>query len=220
MSNKKLFIYGNGHFAEYVAYVFENDSDFEVIGFCIEKKIYSTKVFNKKPVYIFEEISKTLSSKNHMLFIAVGNNVIRKRIFNQATSMGYSLANYISSKANYWPNLKLGRNIFIDEGCTIQPYVTILDNCILFTSNIAHHTIIKSHSLISVCTTGGNVIIGEESLIGMNTTIKQNIEIGKKNIIGMGCIIEKNTPNEAVYTQRGTIKRDFSYDQVVNRFLK
>ncbi|MBI6117333.1 acetyltransferase [Salegentibacter maritimus] len=220
MKNEKLLIYGNGHFAEYVAYVFENDTKYELMGFCIEKDFYSGKTNDGRPVYIFEEILKETTFKDYKLFIAVGNNLIRKKIFEKAKFAGYSFANYISSKANYWPNIKLGQNIFIDEGCTIQPFVTILNNNILFASNIAHHTLINSHSLISVCTTGGNVTIGEESFIGMNTTIKQNVIIGRRNVIGMGCIIESNTPNDAVYSQKGTVKRDLSYSQVTSHFLK
>lgn len=213
-------IYGVGKYAEYAQYVFENDSEYTVKAFCMEKEYRNSNSWNGKPLVEFEELQKKFPAKSHSLFIAVGNNEIRKRNFETARKMGYSLASYISTKASYWENLVCGENVFIDEGTTLQPFVTVKENSILFACNIGHHTTIGAHCLISVSTTGGNVQIGDLTSVGMNSVIKQNLILGKKNIIGMGCVIEQDTPQGAVFSNKGTKKRSITYEQVANRFLK
>ncbi|WP_034888155.1 acetyltransferase [Gillisia sp. Hel_I_29] len=220
MIKKKLIIYGIGKFAEYVNYVFENDSEYEVIAFCIEEKFLEFNSFNNKPIVKFESIDSTYPPDVHSLFIAVGNNDIRKRIFDQSVLKGYALANYISSKSKFWSNLIVGDNVFIDEGCVLQPFIVIEDNSILFTSSLGHHTTVGKNSLLSGSKTGGNVTIGEFSYIGLNASIKQNVKIGNYTIVGMNCAIENDTDAFSVYSNKGTIKRKLNSSQLGNRFLK
>lgn len=222
MKKKSLYIYGIGHFAEYAAYVFDHDTDFKVKGFCIEEsyKNLTNLTTGTKEIIAFENLDKELRGGNSYLFIAVGNNIIRERIFNRAKQLKYNMASYISSKASVWENLEVGSNCFIDEGTTLQPFVKIKDNSILFVCNIGHHTIIEEHSLLSVTTLGGNVTIGTSSYLGMNTVVKQNVKIGAKNIMGMGSIIESDTEPGSVYSNKSTVKRNISYDKVYSKFLK
>ncbi|RKS50576.1 sugar O-acyltransferase (sialic acid O-acetyltransferase NeuD family) [Gillisia mitskevichiae] len=220
MKKKKLIIYGIGKFAEYVDYVFQNDSDYEVIAFCIEEKYLETKLFNNKPLLKYESLADSYPPNLYDLFIAVGNNEIRKKIFEHSISRGYYLASYISSKSKFWDNLITGNNVFVDEGCVLQPFIKISNNCILFTSSLGHHTQIKEHSLLSGSKTGGNVIIGENCYIGLNASIKQNINIGDNTIIGMNCAIERDTKPNEVYSNKGTTKRKLTSSELGNRFLK
>jgi len=217
---KKLIIYGIGKFAEYAAYVFQKDTDFSVMAFCIEEKFLENQTQFSKPLVEFESIESIYSPNDHYLYIAVGNNQIRKRLFLEAKAKGYTLASYISSKSSYWDNLGAGEHIFIDEGCVLQPFVKIGDNSILFTSNLGHHSKIGDHTLLSGCGAGGNVSIGNGCYVGINTAIKQNINVADNCTIGMGCIIEHNTNPGEVYTHKGTTLRQINSDQIRNRFLK
>lgn len=218
--SKKLIIYGNGKYAQYVHYVFKNDSDYEVVAFCIEEKFHENKKFDEKPLLQFETIENIYPAESHSIFIAVGNNKIRKKFFESAKSKGYSLASYISNKSRHWNELEVGENVFIDEGCVLQPFVKIQDNSVLFTSDLGHHSQVGRHSLLSGGRTGGNVKIGENCYIGINASIKQNIVIANNNIIGMGCIIEKDTKLNEVYTNKGTVKRKIDATKLGNRFLQ
>ncbi|MGI0107059.1 acetyltransferase [Salinimicrobium sp. WS361] len=220
MEKKKLIIYGVGRFAEYVRYVFDHDSEFEVIAFCIEKNFLASDQFDNKSLTSFENVTVDYPPKNICMFIAVGNNVVRQRIFAKAKNMGYTLASYISSKSSHWKNLQFGENVFVDEGCVLQPFTRIGDNTILFTSQIGHHTLIGKHSLVSGSKTGGNVKIGDSCYVGLNASIKQNLKIADNTIIGMGCVIEKDIPVSSVYTHKGTTKRKIEPDQVARLFLK
>ena len=221
MKEKKLIIYGIGRFAEYVKYVFEQDSEYKVEAFCIEKALFDSITWKSElPLISLENFLQENSVGDQSVFVAVGNNVIRKRIYEEFKSHNYRMANYVSSKSAHWENLKLGENIFIDEGCVLQPFIEISDNSILFTSQIGHHTQIGKHSLISGAKTGGNVKIGENCYVGLNASIKQNISVADNSIVGMGCIIEKDTAINEVYTHKGTIKRNIDATQISSRFLR
>ena len=219
MEEKKLIIYGIGRFAEYVRYVFDEDSSLKVIGFCIERSYSKDEEFNNLPLYAFEELENIFSTKEIYLFIAIGQNSLRQKFFEQGLKKGFSMATYISSKAETWPNLVIGQNCFIGEGSVIQPFVSIGNNSIHFGSRIGHHSLIMDHTLLSGTTIGGSTSIGEGSYLGLNSTVQQNIHIGPRNIIGMNVAIEDNTQENSVYTHKGSQKRSLSYEQVNQRFL-
>ena len=217
---KNLIIYGIGSFAEYVAYAFNNDSKYTVKAFCSEKELLQTKTFANLPLIDFDKIIKLYPPENHFIFIAIGNNYLREKFYIQANEMKYEFANYISSQCSKWENLKVGNNCFIDEGCILQPVVSIAYNCVLFAAEIGHHTKINQNTLVSGAITGGNVIIGAFCYVGLKSAIKQNLSIGNHAVIGMGCIIEKNVLDYEVYSHKGTKKRSITSDQLGNRFLK
>lgn len=219
MEKKKLIVYGIGRFAEYVRYVFEEDSLYSVIGFCIEKSFSNEEEFDGLPLYAYEDLEITFSTEEISLFIAVGQNSLRRIFFERGLEKGFSYATYISSKADTWPNLVIGQNSFIGEGSVVQPFVSIGNNSIHFGSRIGHHSLVMDHTLLSGTTIGGNTKIGEGSYLGLNSTVQQNIHIGARNIIGMNVSIEDNTEENSVYTHKGSQKRSLSYDQVKHRFL-
>lgn len=216
---RKLIIYGIGTFAQYVGYLFENDSDYEVIAYCIEKKIIKTKSFDEKPLVSFEDLKNTYSPESYDIFIAVGNNKIRERFYKLAKKQGYNLATYISTKAQFWPNLKTGDNVFISEGCVLQPFVSIGDNSILIASNIGHHSTIENHTLLSVSTLGGNVQVDDFSFLGMNSVIRHGVQIGKFSLIGMNAHIEKNTQEYSVYSNKETSLRNIHSSKLFDQLL-
>ena len=219
MEEKKLIIYGMGKFAQYVRYVFDEDSSYKVIGFCIERSYSNDEEFDGLPLYAFEDVENIFSPEEIFLFIAVGRNSLRQKFFEQGLKKGFSMATYISSKAETWPNLIIGKNCFIGEGSVIQPFVSIGNNSIHFGSRLGHHSLVMDHTLLSGTTIGGSTRIGEGSYLGLNSTVQQNIHIGARNIIGMNVSIEDNTEESSVYTHKGSQKRSLSYEQVNQRFL-
>lgn len=220
VKKKKIIIYGIGKFAEYIAYSFTHDSKYEVIGHCIESSYSDYDDNQDLPLLNFDDLQKKFSPDSYFLFIAVGNDIIRERIFNSAKKKHYQMASYISSSSIHWENLKIGENVFISEDSAIQPFVNIEDNCILIGSKIGHHSVIKKNTLISTSTIGANVVIGENSFLGINSCIKSNVIIGSKNIIGMGAIINSNTKNNEIYSTPTAKKRSLTYANIHNQHLK
>lgn len=219
--SKKLIIYGIGKFTDYIKYAFQHDSSYEVMAQCLESN-YLNKITppeDSLPIVNFEDLNSSYPPDEYDLFIAVGNDSIRERLFESAKNKGYKLASYLSSKATYWDNMEIGENVFISEDSAMQPFVKIGNNTMIIGARIGHHCMIGSNVLLSLTFLGANVIIGDNSFLGLNSAVKPGIRIGDKNIIGMGCNILKDTKEGEVYTAAKTSKRGLTYFDLSDKYL-
>jgi sugar O-acyltransferase (sialic acid O-acetyltransferase NeuD family) len=198
-----------------------NDSEYKISGFCVESEFNKNKIkkFKNVPVVDFEDLEKYFPPNEYKIFIAIGNNQVRKHLYNKAKSKGYAFVNYISSYAGHWNNFNYGEHIFVSANTGIQPFSSIGNNTILISADIGHHCTIGNNVLLSHCTLAGNVKVGDDTFIGINAMIKHNITIGKNNIIGMGSNIGKNTADNEVYVEKYTRKRDISAEKLEKMIL-
>ncbi|WP_435353962.1 acetyltransferase [Emticicia sp. SJ17W-69] len=218
----KLIIYGTGKLAEYAYFVFTHDSEYEVVCFCIETEFMPSTTQHRLglPIYDLGKIAEHFPSVEYHIFVAVGNNSVRDRIYAKISTMNYTFANYLSSKSQYWFDCQLGNNVFISEGCVIQPFVSIGNNTLIFSSIIGHHSTIETNVTLSGCTIGGSVTVEKNTFIGMNATINQNLKVGMNNIIGVGCNIIRDTRDGEVYSAIKSKLRLFSSSRIFSNFLK
>src|SRR6478672_4053708 len=102
MEIKKLLIVGDGEFAEIAYEYFTHDSDYEVVGFAVEKAYRHKEIMYGLPVIDFEEIETKFPPTQHDIFVAVTFtqlNRVRTRLYESVKNRGYRCATYISSKA-------------------------------------------------------------------------------------------------------------------------
>lgn len=201
---KKLVIVGDGNFGQIAFEYFTHDSSYEVVGFAVEANFRKQDSLFNLPVIDFEKIESNFSNEDHYIFVAttfVQLNRPRTRLYHEAKSKGYKIASYVSSKAFCWQNVKLGENVFIFEHNTIQPFVEIGNNVILWSGNhIGHHSIIKDNCFISShVVISGHCEIGKNCFMGVNSTVADNIIIADDCLIGMGAVINKSTEENKVY---------------------
>ncbi len=204
MNKKKLIIIGDSAFAEIAYEYFSCDSDYQVVGFSVEKDYLNKGTLFDLPVVAFEELAKHFPPAEHSVFAAVTYtqvNRLRERLSQSAKKQGYQLASYVSSKAFVWRNAKIGEHCFIFEDNTIQPFVSIEDNCVLWSGNhIGHHSTVRANCFISShVVISGFCDIGANSFIGVNATISNNVSIGRDNWISPGIIILKSTKPNSLY---------------------
>jgi len=205
---KKLIIFGIGEQAEMAYYYFKNDSNYEVVGFTVDKEFKDKDSLFELPIIDFDSINNSHSNKEYELFIAIGYNKVNKirtDKYLEAKEKGYKIASYISTKSSIFTN-DIGENCFILEDNTIQPFVTIGNNVTLWSGNhIGHHSIIKNNCFItSQVVISGGCIIDEFTFIGVNATLRDHIKIGKSNVIGAGALILGDTEDNKVYTEKAT----------------
>jgi sugar O-acyltransferase (sialic acid O-acetyltransferase NeuD family) len=201
---KQLIIFGCGDIAQLAHFYFSTDSEYEVVAFTIDQAYLAEKTFCDLPVIAFEEISKHYLPDQYGIFVALGYsklNEVRKRKYFEAKALGYQIASYISSHATVLNDGRIGENCFILEDNTIQPFVTIGNNVILWSGNhIGHHSSIKDHSFIaSHVVVSGGVEIGEQCFIGVNVTLRNHIKIGDRCVIGAGALILRDAEPDGVY---------------------
>jgi len=154
--------------------------------------------YNYKIIDTIENAHKYVN-KDSELFIGIGDNNIRKKIYEIYNQ--YNFINCISQKSNISFSSKLGKGNYIGHNVSILSDVNIGDfnilneNCV-----IPHDCNIGSFNHISILSTlGGCVNIGDLNLLGLNSTILPNISIGSSNIIGAGCVLLNNITNNNKY---------------------
>jgi sugar O-acyltransferase (sialic acid O-acetyltransferase NeuD family) len=214
----KVVIFGTGSFAEVVHFYLIHDSRHEVIAFTVHEGHLSDNQFKGLPVVPFESIEQDFPPDSFKMFIAVGYkqlNKVRARIYEEAKRKGYELITYISSKCTYWGE-SIGDNCFIFEDNTIQPFVKIGNDVVMWSGNhIGHHSAIGDHCFISShVVISGHVQVGPHCFIGVNASTRENIRIGESCIIGAGALIMKSTKDKEVYIGNGTKPDSRNSDEI------
>ncbi len=209
MATNKLVIIGMGETAEIAYEYFTQDSDFEVAGFSVERTYLTGEELHGLPVVPMEELEAHFPPTDFAAFVAVSStklNRLRTRLYRDLKGRNYTFASYISSRAFVWKNAEIGENSFIFEHNTVQPFVRIGNNVILWSGNhIGHNTVIRDNCFIaSHVVISGFCEIGENCFLGVNSTVINNITIARDCFIGAGALIQKNTEEGKVYQVEGT----------------
>ena len=206
---KRLVIFGIGQIAEVAHYMFAEDSDYDVAGFTVDDDYRDRDEHLGLPVFPFERLQDSHSPDEFVLFVAMGFGKVneqREAKLAEARANGYDFASYISSSAWVWRGYEAQPNTMVMEHNTIQPYVTIGENSILWSGNhIGHHSkigknvFIASHAVLS-----GAVSIGDNCFIGVNATIRDNVTLGSHCVVGAGALIVNNARDRTVFPGAAT----------------
>ena len=219
MKTKKLVIVGNTSNARLARYYFDIDSDYEVAAFAVNKEYIKEESFEGLPLTALEDIEKKYPVSEYELFIAVGYtdmNKIREKLYYYCKEKGYTLANYISSRCSFLTQFPTGDNCFILEDNTIQPYVRIGNNVVLWSGNhIGHDVKIEDHNFISShVVISGFVTVKRNCFIGVNATLRDAITIAPETLIAAGAIIMKDTEEKGVYLPARSTMFDKKSDEI------
>jgi sugar O-acyltransferase (sialic acid O-acetyltransferase NeuD family) len=190
---KRVIIFGSQQTAQLAEYYLTEDTDYEVDSFTIHNPKAPHTAFSEKPLLPFADIVKLRPPEEYLMFapmMASGVNRNRLSIFNTGLALGYSFISYVSTKATVLTE-NIGRNCFILENNTIQPYASIGDNCMVWSGNhIGHHAKINHSCFISSqCVISGNVEIGERSYLGVNCSIVDGSKLEEGVMVGMGAVL-------------------------------
>lgn len=131
-------------------------------------------------------------------FIAIGNNKIRKAVYNNlairnllpvnaihATAVIDDSVNIAPHGVMIAPNVSINALARIGIGAICNTYAVIEHECII--GDFAH---VGPGAVLC-----GNVSIGENSFIGAKSVIRENISIGKNVIVGAGSVVVKDIPD-------------------------
>ncbi len=199
----KLVIGGDSAFAEIAYEYFTHDSDYEVVGFAVERNFLRKDNLFGLPVVAFEELELHFDPAHHSFFAATTYtrlNRLRERFYQSAKKRGYKPASYVSSRAFIWHNVKVGEHCFIFENNTIQPFVILGDNVVLWSGNhIGHHSVIGSNCFVSShVVVSGFCKVGESCFLGVNATLINNICIGSDCLVGAGALVAKDVEADCI----------------------
>jgi sugar O-acyltransferase (sialic acid O-acetyltransferase NeuD family) len=186
---KNIAFIGAGGHAKVVIDLLKQLNMYHIVGMYDDNKV---GYFNDIP--ILGKI-KDLNIRIENYVITIGNDKIRKKIYNNYVNLNYPVL--IHPSAIIADNVKINKGTIIMAGAIIQTYVEIGKMCILNTKcSIDHESTINDFT--SICpgaTICGQVNIGNTTFIGANSVIIQNINIGNNCIIGAGSVVIRDVEN-------------------------
>lgn len=212
----KLIIIGSSGHAKEVINVIEANQQYEIIG-CLGKSdthrsilgypiLSASDVLNNLP----EASSQPQLTHDEIIlhdlwqqgvrhaFIAIGDNHIRTRLYQQVKAIGFQFANAISETTHCFRPTKFGENILIMPGCFISANTCIGNNVIIGAhSYVAHDCIIRDHAHLGPHSAiAGNVCIETGVFLGIGSRVIPSRVIGSWSIIGAGSTVVTDIPEE------------------------
>ncbi|MCA8830480.1 acetyltransferase [Hymenobacter pini] len=204
-----IVIYGTGTQAELAYYFLAQDTEHEVVAFCVDAAYidpHKPTLFHL-PIISVEDLPSLFPPLAYQVHIALGHNLRRAQAFSLIKTFGYTCFTYIGSRALTWPNVVIGENVFIDPSTELHPFVQIGDNSIIGGTQIGHHARVGSNIMATSCLVGAKCTIGDGTYLGLNCVIREGVTIGKNNLIGACAYIDHDTEDDAVYSGPKSTKR-------------
>lgn len=192
---KKVVIVGGGGHAKIVIDILQENNKFELVGYT-SHPIATDNIFGV-PCVGDDSILPTLQEKGVENFcIALGNNRMRKTLYDHMIRMGFAPIDVISPHAHISPRVTLGKGIVVCHGAVINADALVGDNVIINTlAGIDHDCVIHSHSHIAPnVALAGCVEVEEGSFIGIGSSVLPNIKIGSWSTVGAGATVLNNIP--------------------------
>ncbi|MFY9479112.1 MAG: acetyltransferase [Aquabacterium sp.] len=198
LKTHQLVIIGDSAFAEVAYECFTHDSPYEVVAFAVERAYLDKASLFGLPVVALEDLPERFPQGSVHFYAALVYtqlNRLRTRLYEATKAMGYQPASYISSRAFVWHNVEFGEHCFVFEDNTLQPFVKVGCNVVLWSGNhIGHHTRIQDHCFVSShVVISGFCDIGASSFLGVNATIANNVSIGADNWLSPSVTVTKDT---------------------------
>jgi sugar O-acyltransferase (sialic acid O-acetyltransferase NeuD family) len=197
MKNKLLIIGAGGH-GKVVADIALKLNRWKSISFLDDseniKSALGLKVIGKS-----RDVVKYIN--DYEIFIGIGNNIIREKLFNQLESMNVDMPTIIHPNTIIGSDVQIGLGTVVMGGAVINCSTTIGKGCIVNTgATIDHDNKIADFVHVSPGVhLAGNVKIGKSTWIGIGSTVSNNIHITNNSIIGAGGLVISDINEPGTY---------------------
>ncbi len=189
---EKILIIGAGPHSKVIIDMVLEESKYEIVGLVDKEQGFEVLGI---PVIADDSALVTIyESGIKKAFIAIGNNRIRAKIYQELIKIGFELVNVVSLNAKLSQHTKLGNGIAIMPGAVINADAVIGDNCIINTNaSIDHDCIVgKNVHIAPGVAISGSTHIGEGTQIGTGASVIDKVTIGEWCIIGAGSVVVSN----------------------------
>lgn len=154
--------------------------------------------------------------------IAVGDNAVRERIYNELiakkdnlrfpplihSSAVVSFFSEIKDGTVVMPKAIIGPNSKVGKFCLINTQASLDHDCVMFDYS----------SLAPASVTGGTVQIGVRSAVSIGAVIKHGLKIGSDSVVGANSYLNKDLPNNQV--AYGTPAKQIRTRNIGDSYLK
>ncbi len=144
-----------------------------------------------------DQVIETL--KNYHYFIAIGNNYIRRKIYENLVKFLPLPTIAIHTQSFISRSVQLQAGTMVSSFVTINSQSQIGEGVILNTNSVIEHEC-KIGDFCHIAPSAvlcGSVEVGENSFVGANAVVKQGVKIGKNVVIGAGSVVTKDIPDDS-----------------------
>jgi len=203
MIEQKVIIIGSSGHSKVIIDIFEKEGRYQIIGLIDAFRRIGEETLGYQVLGKEEDLPFLIENNpNCKLFIAVGDNWIRKKVRDKIVEIipNADFATVIHPSAQIGKDVQIGNGTAIMAGAIINSSSAIGDFVIINTKSSIDHDgkMLNFSSLAPNATLGGNVSIGEFSAISIGATIKHGISVGRHSIIGAGSLLIKNCGDHSI----------------------
>lgn len=149
-------------------------------GYIIGCKICGSKVVGRTTDL------KALFTDYKLLVVTIGNNKLRKKIYEEAKRIGYSFPNIICNSVYISPFAKIGNGCVILNNVVIQNGASVGNGVILNVGVAIHQdSVVGNYGLIYT-----NSVVRTKARVGESVKIGSNVTIGNYGVLPDDTIIE------------------------------
>ncbi|WP_138227199.1 acetyltransferase [Paenibacillus algicola] len=192
MAREKVVVVGGGGHAKVVIDILQENAEFhEILGFT--SLDFKGESLLGVP-YLGDDSMMTTLRDVDSFIVAIGDNSLRKKIYQSLSKVGLRPINVISKKAYVSPHASLGQGVVICPGSVINPSAVLHDNVIVNTlAGVDHDCVLNSHCHVGPgASLAGGVVVGEGAFVGMKSSILPERLIGEWSVLGAGAVVIKD----------------------------
>lgn len=153
--------------------------------------------------HFFRHKINDLNTRNLRGVMGVGFNHFKKKIVDQVfeLSQNFEWQSIISKNSTLNGICEIGEGTVILSGVTVNTGTKFGRFCKINTSSsIDHDNVFSDYASCGPSVvTGGKVIVGKNSYLGIGSTIKHGIKIGANSVIGGGSFVNKDCEGNSLY---------------------
>lgn len=194
--NNKIVLVGTGGHAKVVADIIRLEGKYEIVG-CTTNEAELDVFEGIEVLGTDEKFSSFLNQGIHKVFVALGDNALRKSVTEKAEKAGLQAVTVMHPSVQIGNGVKVGAGTCLMAGAIINPHAVIGRGVIVNTNvSIDHDCTVGDWAHVAPGSNlAGSVDIGEGTFLGVGTMIIPGIAVGKWAVLGAGSVVVKDIPN-------------------------
>ena len=188
----RIAIIGAGGHAKVIADVILASGSDQIFGFFDDNS-----VLWRNTIFGFPVRGPITSWQDHSfdsLVLGIGNNAVRKKIFDQFKSSGAKFATVVHPRAALARGVVLGEGTVVFANVVVNPDTQIGPDCILNTAcTVDHDCVLGAHThLAPGVNVAGDVRVGEGVFAGIGAKVIPRVSVGDWAVIGAGAAVTRD----------------------------
>lgn len=184
-----ILVVGTGGHARFVLAALEN-AKLPIKGLITLDESYNSdeRILTQQIIGVINDLPYFFSKGYKALVLAVGDNKVRKEIYDEWIEFGFSFPSVIHPDACVDSSASIGNANIVGPKAVIGAEVVIGENNIINSASVVEHeTVIGRHCHIApgavIC---GRTVLGDEILVGANAVVIDSLVVASKTLIGAG----------------------------------